>query len=45
MLAEIVQTLPNSVTYAIWSGARTALVATAGLVAIVVGAVLLNLQA
>lgn len=45
LLAEIVQTLPNSVTYAIWSGARTALVAAVGLVAIVVGAVLLNLQA
>jgi small multidrug resistance pump len=59
LLAEVVQTLPVSVTYAVWSGAGTALVAVvgavwlgeqldaakiAGLAAIIVGVVLLNLQ-
>ena len=59
LLAEIVETLPVSVTYAVWSGAGTALVAgigvvalgenldvvkVLGLVAIVVGVVLVNLQ-
>ncbi|MDQ3663310.1 MAG: multidrug efflux SMR transporter [Actinomycetota bacterium] len=59
LLAKVVDTLPVSVTYAIWSGAGTALVAAlgvlvlgehldavkvAGLAAIVVGVVLINLQ-
>lgn len=60
LLAEIVKTMPVSVTYALWSGAGTALVAVvgvvalgesldatkvAGLAAVVVGVVLLNLPA
>lgn len=59
LLAQVVKTLPVSVTYAIWAGAGTALVAVvgavwlgeqldaakiAGLAAIIVGVVLLNLQ-
>lgn len=58
LLAEIVKTLPVFVTYAVWSGAGTALVAVvgvlvlgeqmdllkaAGITAIVLGVVLLNL--
>ena len=59
LLAKVVDTLPVSVTYAVWSGAGTALVAAlgvlvlgehldavkvAGLAAIIVGVVLINLQ-
>lgn len=59
LLAKVVDTLPVSVTYAVWSGAGTALVAAlgvfvlgehldalklAGLAAIVVGVVLINVQ-
>ena len=60
LLARVVETVPVSVAYAVWSGAGTALVATigffllgeqmglarlVGLVAIVVGVVLVNLTA
>jgi len=34
LLAEIVKTMPVSVTYAVWSGAGTALVAVVGVVAL-----------
>lgn len=59
LLAKIVQTMPVSVAYAVWSGAGTALVAiigvvvlgeqlgavkAAGLTAIVVGVVMVNLS-
>lgn len=59
LLAKVVETMPVSVAYAVWSGAGTALVAVigvslldenldaikvAGLAAIVVGVVLVNLQ-